>query len=102
MLFMFKQTVLAMSDLQHLVLQCSQCRTEVVLDLTYTVPAGFPPRRSIPILQCPVCDNHFDSKVQENIEKFRQAYQALNTGTGSKISIYLKPEEETVQKTAFA
>lgn len=90
---MLKHFVLPIADLQQLIWKCSHCKTEILLDLTYTVQTEPPFRSHAPILFCASCEEQLESAVKDKIDAFRRAYQILKDAADSVAGFRIKVVE---------
>jgi hypothetical protein len=79
MLAMFTQSVVLLSDLQFATIRCSECGTEITVNLSYekwksdpNAPAPLTPEK------CPTCDAWFDGTVRGGVDLFRKAYKLIS------------------------
>ena len=88
MVSMKSQTVASLSDVEAVIVECSKCRAQV------RVPVGAilvqSDLRNVPLTQCPVCLQNFDSTLIQYVRAF---VGSLTAHRGQeKISLLLKSE----------
>lgn len=66
---MLKEMSVPVSDLRYLCVQCGECSTQIILDLTGKKD----------LTRCPACNLNFDPlSVNGNIEQIAAAFKQLN------------------------
>lgn len=78
---MQKELLIPIAELRSVVMECAQCRSQIIFDVTFQPPESIAGRRAsaTPAI-CPTCDSHFDSGIQRAVDLFRSAYMAMPAG----------------------
>jgi hypothetical protein len=73
---MHEETVICLTDLQFVCIECPHCKTKVTLDMSrdFSLPDG---RTVFAPTSCPGCRKAFDSALPENIDTLRRIYEAI-------------------------
>jgi hypothetical protein len=89
MVYMKKELIASLSDVEALIVECSVCKTQVKVP----VRANLVQRDSsiVPLTQCPVCLSPFDSTVLAHIKAF---IQVLDVHHGHETMLLLLSTEE--------
>lgn len=78
---MQKDLLIPIAELRSIVMECSQCRSQIIFDVTFQPPEGIAGRRpSATPASCPTCDSRFDSGIQHAVDLYRSAYAAMPAG----------------------
>ncbi len=86
------EAVISISDLRYVCIECPQCRTKVILDMTERTEFGkrhdfFAPNK------CPACQAPYDTAIQPGVDQLQKAYEALAPIAG-RVSFRSEAEDD--------
>lgn len=95
---MFKQHVVTLTEFQFATIVCSECTTEITVDLKYerssrqpnTVNSAAPPR-------CPICERYFDNGLVRALDSIRAAYMAIQEQNTASIEFRIRDTAEETE-----
>ena len=86
---MITESVVPLSDLRFVVMECAQCKSKIEFDIEMAVAKNVPNGTATPT-RCPVCKVEFDTMAQGAVDQIRIAYRGA-AKQSSKISFRVKP-----------
>jgi len=93
---MQNEVVFSIGDLEHLVLTCANCKTQIAFDVKEGLPAGVPSHRNSMPEQCPVCIGTFDSSVQRGVNTILKTFKdLLENKTANQVVFRMKAPENS-------
>ena len=72
-----RELLVPLSDLRHVVITCTKCKTDITFDLLLEWNGPPMSKTTATPQQCPACEAHFDQQAQESLDAMRKAYQCI-------------------------
>jgi hypothetical protein len=94
MLTVRKETVISVDELKHIAFGCSQCNTQVLINLAFDPPRKAPGQQSTDMIYRPMCSKLFETNLATSVESFRRAYRNLLGPIGDQLRFRIAAKDE--------